>query len=105
NLLQVIAALHPPCRLAGLLDRWQKQRHQHPNDGNHHQQLDECKAALAAVGLYHRSESFAKAYDKRRKRYFAQECVPADFVKAIGSTESQIPPKLQIKRSTENLQS
>jgi hypothetical protein len=41
HLLQVVAALHPPRRLARRLHGRQQQRHQHPDDGDHHQQLNQ----------------------------------------------------------------
>ena len=46
ELPQLIAALHPPRRLARTLHRRQQQGHQDANDGNHHEQFDERKTAL-----------------------------------------------------------
>jgi len=43
NLLQVVHALRSPRGLAGRLDGRQEQGHQNPNDGDHHQQLDQRK--------------------------------------------------------------
>jgi hypothetical protein len=40
NLLEAIGALHSAGRFASRLNGWQQQRHQDPNDGNHHQQLN-----------------------------------------------------------------
>jgi hypothetical protein len=45
NLLQVIRALGPPGRLPGRLHRRQEQRDQDTDDGNHHQQFDQCEGA------------------------------------------------------------
>ena len=50
NLAEIVRALAPPSRFARRLDRRQEQCHQHANDGDHHQQLNEreCPASLAA---------------------------------------------------------
>ncbi|MCG3775788.1 MAG: hypothetical protein JW395_2632 [Nitrospira sp.] len=43
ELLQVVLALGPSGGLTGLLDSRQQQRDQHCDDGDHHQQFDECE--------------------------------------------------------------
>jgi len=43
NLLDVVAALHPPCSFAGGLYRWQKQTNQNSYDCDNYQELDERK--------------------------------------------------------------
>jgi hypothetical protein len=45
QLLEIVLALHPASRLPRHLHRWQEQRHENANDGNHNEQLDECKSA------------------------------------------------------------
>ncbi len=47
DLLQVVLTLRTTRGLAGGLHRGQQQRHQDADDGNHHQQLDQRKAATA----------------------------------------------------------
>ena len=36
-------------RLARRLNRWQQQRHQHADDGDHHQELDERERLVASA--------------------------------------------------------
>ena len=45
ELLEIVLALRPAGRLAGLLHGWQQQGHQDANDRNDHQQLNEGEAA------------------------------------------------------------
>jgi hypothetical protein len=49
QLLVIVAALRAASRLAGCLNGWQQQSHQHANDRNHHKQLDERKAFALGV--------------------------------------------------------
>ena len=50
ELLQVVAATHPPRRPAGRLDRRQQQGDENADDGNHHQQFDQRKRLARAHG-------------------------------------------------------
>ena len=43
NLLQIVFALRAPGRFTCLLNGWQQQGNQDRNDGNDHQQLNQCK--------------------------------------------------------------
>jgi len=43
DLLEVVLALQPACRLAGGLHGGQQQRDENADDGDHHQQLDQRK--------------------------------------------------------------
>ena len=45
HLLEMIAALHLPCCLACALHRWQEERHQNADDGDHDQEFDERETA------------------------------------------------------------
>jgi hypothetical protein len=45
ELLEIVAARHPPGRFAGRLHGRQKERNQHADNGDHHKQLNERKAA------------------------------------------------------------
>ena len=45
ELLEVVGALDPAGGLAGLLHRRQQQGDEDADDGDHHQQFDECEAA------------------------------------------------------------
>jgi hypothetical protein len=58
ELLEVVAALTAAGGLAGRLDRRQQQGDQHPDDGDHHQQLDQREAGPLFVlhGMMPRSE-------------------------------------------------
>jgi hypothetical protein len=47
DLLEIVAALHAPRRLARGLHRRQQQRHEDANDGDYHQQLNEGKTTFA----------------------------------------------------------
>ena len=55
DLLQIVRALRAPGRFAGRLHGRQQQRHQHADDGDHHQQLDERKTVL--LGEHHGKSS------------------------------------------------
>ena len=46
QLLQVVLALCATCSLAGLLNCWQQECDQNCNDGDHHQQFDQCKRTI-----------------------------------------------------------
>jgi hypothetical protein len=46
ELTQSVGTLYAPRRLASRLYRGQEQRNEHPDDGDHHQELDECKSFL-----------------------------------------------------------
>jgi len=50
DLLQVIRAIDPPCRLAGGLHGGQEQGDQDRDDGDHHQELDQREAAQHPLG-------------------------------------------------------
>jgi hypothetical protein len=52
KLLQVVAALHSLGRLAHSLHRRQQQADEDPDDGNHHQQLDQSERSPAADHRY-----------------------------------------------------
>jgi hypothetical protein len=43
DLVEVVAALHASRGLADLLHGWQEQPDEDSDDGNYHQQLDQCK--------------------------------------------------------------
>ena len=60
QLLQVVVAVGPPGRLPGRLDGRQQQGHQDPDNGDHHQQLDQGEPRPAA--LRHDKH----LYDKKR---------------------------------------
>jgi hypothetical protein len=47
QLLEVVLAVRPPRLLAGLLHGGQQKSGQDADDGDHHQQLDQRKAALS----------------------------------------------------------
>ena len=51
ELSKLALALAPSGRLARRLHRREEQRHQHANDGDHDQQLDEGEAASAAISV------------------------------------------------------
>jgi hypothetical protein len=44
NLLHVVLTLRSASSFAGLLNCWQQQGDQNRDDGNHHQQFDQCKS-------------------------------------------------------------
>ena len=46
NLLEVVAALHPPCSFASSLDGRQQQTNQNADDCNHDQQFNQGKSAF-----------------------------------------------------------
>src|SRR5258708_26991056 len=48
ELLQIVLALRPPCRLAGLLHGRQKQRNQDRNNCDHHQKFDQCESVRSS---------------------------------------------------------
>jgi hypothetical protein len=50
NLTQVVRALRPAGRFTSRLNRWQQQRNQHANDGNHYKQLYQ-RECWATVGM------------------------------------------------------
>ena len=50
HLPEVVFALAGRARLAGRLNRRQQQRHQHPHDGDHHQQFDQGKTMSNSHG-------------------------------------------------------
>jgi hypothetical protein len=47
----MIAALGAASSLAGLLDGGQQQGDQHRDDGDDHEQFDECETGASAVGI------------------------------------------------------
>jgi hypothetical protein len=49
DLFESIGAAYPPRRLSSLLHSRQKQRNKHANDGDHNQQLNECKTVVLRV--------------------------------------------------------
>jgi hypothetical protein len=49
DLLQIVAALHPPGSFAGGLYRRQQERHEHPDNGDDDKKLDERKTAPASL--------------------------------------------------------
>ena len=49
KLLQVVLALHHPCRLAGRLNGWQQQRDQDADDRDHDQKLDQRKTTPGSL--------------------------------------------------------
>jgi hypothetical protein len=66
ELLQVVAALHPPCRLTGSLNRWKQKRDQHANDGNHDQKFHECKPSQRRVSNFSSKHGYL-LFSKRLK--------------------------------------
>jgi hypothetical protein len=73
DLLEVIAAPRPPARLARRLHGWQQQRHEHPNNRDHHQQLHQRKAAARdwpariCTMRHRRSPEMIDAYKNRQR--------------------------------------
>src|SRR5690606_17306471 len=49
NLLKIVAALHPPGGLAGLLHGGKEQGDQYADDGNHDKEFDESEAPTGSA--------------------------------------------------------
>jgi len=65
ELPEIVCTLHSPSGRPRLLNRWQQQRNQRSNDGDNHQQFDECKSASRFLFILHRVSRFVFKLEKQ----------------------------------------
>ena len=98
NLLELIFALRPPCRLTGRLNRWEQQGHQNADDRDHDQQLDQRKTTPTLTwDCLHDENSVAP--EKRWTSLGSRNCIlgltilamQRAFIKRLAFTFSLLP--------------